>query len=292
MDINTKYFKIIKEDGIHFDHKYVDGLNVINGNFQEEGKCVPGRLYFTTIDHLWKFLYMGTQVVEIYLPTNDPEFKMINDTEGKYGANKIILGKKYKLDDPFTFKYLIKNGFSIQKNYILIWALERQYFYVIDYILSQIKINKCHIEIFLKYLEKYIFNGLNKLVQLIISKIGLFLSENQLNDLVLSTLDYNKIELLPIFFGYIKNTHTFTVLFNRLVGLNNLSMIKNLISSGADYINNFNFACLESIRSNNFEQLKFLFSLKKINEQQIMKFLNYAMIYQRIEIIDYLLEYN
>ncbi|AGC01670.1 hypothetical protein H012_gp795 [Acanthamoeba polyphaga moumouvirus] len=263
MDINKKYFKIIKKDGIHFDHKYVDGLNEINGNFKEEGKCVPGRLYFTTIDHLWRFLYLGTQVVEIYLPINDPKFKMIKVSEGKYGANKIILGKRYELNDANTFIFLEENGFNIQKNYVLIWALDNQYIHIIDCILSKLKINKCHIDIFLKYLEKYISLGLNELIILIISKIDILLKEEEFNNLILSTLNYNKIELLSIFKKYVKNPHILTILFNRIVGLNNLSMIKDLISSGADYINNFNFACLESIRSNNFEQLKFLFSLKK-----------------------------
>lgn len=117
----TTYYKITNAKEIHHDHIYHDGLNILNKSFDETGSCVSGGFYFTTLKYIHKFYSYGVYIREIYLPQNDPEFRMVLDsTKDKYRANKIILGKKYSLLDPSTYSELC---LDITKNdYFVLFA--------------------------------------------------------------------------------------------------------------------------------------------------------------------------
>src|SRR5271154_5506634 len=101
-----QYFKIINESGKHYDHQYTDGLNVLADKFNDnpEDSCWAGGFYFTTREHIHNYYEYGCKLVEIFLPTDDPEFKMAKDPSGnKWRANKIILSTTYSLNDLNTF---------------------------------------------------------------------------------------------------------------------------------------------------------------------------------------------
>lgn len=99
-----RYFKIMAADEIHNGFKYCDGLNILDKAFQAEGSCVPGGLYFTTIEHIPKYYSYGIYLREVYLPKSDSEFVMVCDPDGdKWRANKIILGQKHSLFDLETY---------------------------------------------------------------------------------------------------------------------------------------------------------------------------------------------
>ena len=124
------WFKITNENEYHNDHQYQTGLNVLNKKFNDDAKksCSPGGLYFTDIKNIFKFLNHGIYLREITLPTDDPEFMMIQDPDGdKWRANKIILGKRWSLCDPETLRFLLipaeGNGTDVRnKNDAIIWA--------------------------------------------------------------------------------------------------------------------------------------------------------------------------
>jgi hypothetical protein len=104
----TKYFKILNKEGLHFDHHYTDGMNILTQPFNDrpitESSCAVGGFYFTTLDHIHKFYQFGCYLTEITLPENDPEFKIVHDIgSGKYRSNRVIIGKKYWLGDINTF---------------------------------------------------------------------------------------------------------------------------------------------------------------------------------------------
>ena len=119
-ETNKKYFKITNEQENHNGYQYVDGLNVLNMPFAEEGSCVPGGFYFTDAENILFYLSYGIYLREISLPETDPDFKMVKDPEDdKWRANKIILGKRYNLSDISTFEYLIQQGAEgISFNYV------------------------------------------------------------------------------------------------------------------------------------------------------------------------------
>ncbi len=104
---DTGYFKITNEKENHFGFQYQDGLNVLTERFNEDVSkhCAPGGFYFTTLEHIHYFYNCGCFLREIFLPVNDPNFKMIhfNYSSGhgkkikKWRTNMIILGNKYEL---------------------------------------------------------------------------------------------------------------------------------------------------------------------------------------------------
>ncbi|AGF84883.1 repeat protein [Moumouvirus goulette] len=133
------YLKVIGRNWENRDMKYVRGLNVID-NFEENGSCVPGRMYFcdptNPTQNICRYLHMGDLLVDVTLPTNDPEFKMMIDPSGgKTCANKIIIGKERKLSDPETFEYMDSHGVDIKKNFTLNWACDKKYWDVVLYLL-------------------------------------------------------------------------------------------------------------------------------------------------------------
>lgn len=102
----TKYYKITNKEETHYGFIYKEGLNVLVEPFNDNPKvtCGKGGLYFTTIDNIHKFYPYGIYLREVFLPTDDPEFRMVKDPDGtKSRANKIILGKRYSLYDPKTY---------------------------------------------------------------------------------------------------------------------------------------------------------------------------------------------
>ncbi|AQN68743.1 ankyrin repeat protein [Saudi moumouvirus] len=133
------YFKITNDDECHHGFQYKDGLNVLKGEFNNsQDSCVPGRLYFSDPENILKFLNYGIYLREVFLPIDNPDFKMIKDPDGdKYGANMIILGKRRDLRDPETWKYMISIGVDIYaKNYALKWASNNVHFEIFKYLIE------------------------------------------------------------------------------------------------------------------------------------------------------------
>ena len=105
------YFKITNKEENHHGFQYIDGLNILTDDFNDDPNqsCCPGGLYFSDAANILKFYNYGVYLREVTLPTKNPNFCMIKDGD-KWRANMIILGKRYELSDFDTIKYLIKNG--------------------------------------------------------------------------------------------------------------------------------------------------------------------------------------
>ena len=100
--IDDIFYKITNYDEHHFDHKYCDGLNILKGKFAENGSCVAGGFYFTNKENIHHFYCYGEWIREIYLPIDDPKFKIVKD-ENKWRANMIILGTRRSLYNVSTY---------------------------------------------------------------------------------------------------------------------------------------------------------------------------------------------
>ena len=118
-------FKITNGEETHFGYKYVDGLNTLTEDFNDDPdvKCGKGGFYFTTKGHIQRFYSFGIYLREVTIPIDDPDFKIIKCKDGtKWRSNKIILGTRYSLFDPETY---VKFGLDIWKNkYIVIYACQ------------------------------------------------------------------------------------------------------------------------------------------------------------------------
>ena len=133
-----KFFKITNERENHHGFQYVDGLNILKEPFAETGSCVPGGLYFTDANNILEFLTFGVHLREITLPLDDPDFKIVKDSNNKWRANKIIFEKRYNLWKKEAFEYLVSVGVDIHfaDDYMLLWASKNGYLEVVKYLVS------------------------------------------------------------------------------------------------------------------------------------------------------------
>ena len=136
MDVMTKYYKVTNVKEYHHNYQYSDGLNILLEPFNDDPKasCVQGGFYFTILEYIPLFYDYGSNLREIILPIDDPDFKMIKDPGpdgNKWRANRIILGEKYSLYDPKTYEkfklnildndYLLDNASSEGRIDVLNW---------------------------------------------------------------------------------------------------------------------------------------------------------------------------
>lgn len=123
----AEFYKVTNGEETHYGFEYHDGLNELAEPFNDDPNflCGAGGLYFTDLKNINRFYSYGTNIREIFLPKNDPDFKMVQIAEeSKWRANKIILGKKYSLFDDETYRIL---GLNIRENEsILFFAAKYQ----------------------------------------------------------------------------------------------------------------------------------------------------------------------
>ena len=135
------YYKIINKKWNHHGYQYVPGLNILQEQFNDNSSysCCAGGFYFTTINHIFKFLDFGCYLVEVILPTSDSDFKMVSDPEDiKFRSNKIILGNKYDLTDITTIQMMIDLGADVHADddYALRWASENGHLEVVEFLVG------------------------------------------------------------------------------------------------------------------------------------------------------------
>ncbi len=139
------YYKITNEHEKYYGFKFHDGLNIFQERefamakenpfeselmgglniFEEpEYHTAYNKLYFTDINNIHKYLHRGICVREVILPTDDPNFMMVQiPDKDEWVANRIILGQCHKLSDINTFKMLKNHGMRIYDNDICtFWA--------------------------------------------------------------------------------------------------------------------------------------------------------------------------
>uniref|UniRef100_A0A6G6ABB4 Ankyrin repeat-containing protein n=1 Tax=Borely moumouvirus TaxID=2712067 RepID=A0A6G6ABB4_9VIRU len=138
---STLYFKLTNKNEYHYDYQYDDGLNTLEGNFNDDPNDLfgSGRFYFSSRENICQYLnHESFFLRQVFLPDNDPDFKIIN--YGTYfGTNKIILGKKYSLYDVDTLKYMLSNGINIRaaNDALMKWYCQKGYINGVDLLLSE-----------------------------------------------------------------------------------------------------------------------------------------------------------
>lgn len=136
-----EYYKITNEKENHYGFQYKNGLNILIEEFNSSSfnSCCKGGFYFTDINNILKFVDYGCYLREVFLPTNDPNFRMIKDpSNDKWRANKIILGWRYNLWNVETFRLLRKKGMDTNKFVpILYLACNKGYYEIVKFIIKE-----------------------------------------------------------------------------------------------------------------------------------------------------------
>src|SRR5437870_4621249 len=134
------YFKITNKEENHHGFQYKSGLNILEDEFAETGSCVKGGLYFTSVEHIFNYLDYGIYLREVFLPEDDPTFKMVKDPEGnKWRANKIILGNRFLLSDVNTFNLVIENVTDIHayNELAIIWTSRKGHLEIVKFLIEK-----------------------------------------------------------------------------------------------------------------------------------------------------------
>ena len=128
------YFKITNEKENHHGFQYVDGLNVLLDDFNDDPNqsCCKGGFYFTDAINIFKYLGYGIYLREIILPVTNPNFRMVKVGGYKWRANMIILGKRYELSNIDTLKYLIE--LETNKNCACVQSARYGYLELVKYL--------------------------------------------------------------------------------------------------------------------------------------------------------------
>jgi hypothetical protein len=129
-DYSQQYYKIVGRNGINSAYKYKLGLNTIlpTETWDPEGCCQDGGLYFTTADHVHRFMnYYGDQLAFISIPKDAKVCLQNCDGYMKWKCDKLIVDKIIpiiewdRLDDLNYISQVLKTN----QNDILKYATER-----------------------------------------------------------------------------------------------------------------------------------------------------------------------
>lgn len=113
------------------DKEYEPGMNIINND--------SSQFTFYSVVDIFNFMDGGIYIIEVVLPTENENFKMTkNDKYNEYYANMVIVGQKYELVRPETFKLLIEQGADVSINdfYVLTWNCENNHLDTVKYLFS------------------------------------------------------------------------------------------------------------------------------------------------------------
>ena len=109
---------------IHNDFEYKIGYNEDSVKFNPEGSCRPGGFYFTTVEHIHRFLDYGNHIREVLLLENSQVYR--DPFDYKFKTDRFIVGK---IIDPKTiinsdncyefFEWTTCNGYREIVKYII-----------------------------------------------------------------------------------------------------------------------------------------------------------------------------
>ena len=118
-DLSNRLIKLTNKTEIHNGFQFVSGENVDTIEFNPEGECKKGGIYFTDIDNFHIWLEYNDNVMKycrrVVLP---PDCKVYIE-EDKFKADKIILGERVKIkdfeiwkDEDFCIRFLKNKGYT------------------------------------------------------------------------------------------------------------------------------------------------------------------------------------
>ncbi|AGF84863.1 repeat protein [Moumouvirus goulette] len=284
------YFKITNETECHHGFQYVDGLNILQEEFNNnpEDSCVKGRLYFSKPKHICKYLHYGTYLREVYLPTNNPDFKMIKDPEGdKYGTNMIVLGERRDLRDADIWDYMVLVGINIHvdHDYPLFWASKGGHLEVVKYLVE----NGANIHGFSNPLKNASEEGHLEVVK--------YLVEHQ-SDMYLyydyalrSASKEGHLEIVKYLVENGANIHANNDWALRSASKEgHLEVVKILVKCGADIHADDDEALKNACIYGHFKVVQYLIEHGTINDKNIFILLTYALNFERLDVAKYLFE--
>jgi hypothetical protein len=93
---NLILVKVLNYDEYHFNFQYKEGLNIDTNEFNPNGECNKGGLYFTDYRYLLYFYEIYGKIIRLIEIPNDARVYI---EDNKYKADKIILNEKITIEE-------------------------------------------------------------------------------------------------------------------------------------------------------------------------------------------------
>ena len=238
-----EYFKITNAAENHRGFQYVSGLNVLNEPFNEHssGLDVANGLYFTDAQHIFQFLNYGIYLRKVTLPLplscslDNNDLNVVKVSNGKWRANKIILGQRFELANIETFKYLVELGADIyiDNNNAIRFASKFGYLDIVKYLIQCFKRD-----------DKF---AIDTIIQ------------SKQNDAVISAAKYGHINVVKYLVKYGANIQDCD---NKALAVsaknNHIDVVKYLIKLKANVCDNNNKALIGASSNGHIDIVKYL----------------------------------
>jgi len=130
-----KYYKVVNSEDGHYGLFYKEGRNIDPVDFNPQGDCQPGGIYFSRED-IFAFLTYGdkvyevTPISEIYENLGKPKKWKCKEINLKY------IGETYAFE---TIKHLVEDGANVNANNgeLLCWASFHNDFELVKYLVDK-----------------------------------------------------------------------------------------------------------------------------------------------------------
>ena len=251
------YFIITNEEENHNDFKYVTGLNIFKGKFNDDPNqlCCKDGFCFMDAANIFKFFNHGIYLRVVTLPINNPEFRIIKD-ENKWRANMIILGKCYDLCNVETFKYLMECGVDIRANndFALRWCAKKGYLDVIKFLVEN------NANIHADDDDALHLSAEHGHLSVIKYLVGVGAKIHAKNDYALHiSAKYGYLDIVKFLVDNGANVHANNNdAFEQSVDFGHLSVVKYLVECGADIHSHNDYAFHSSVTLGYLDIYKFL----------------------------------
>ncbi|UFX99757.1 ankyrin repeat protein [Megavirus baoshan] len=221
------YYKILGANFNQKGYQYHKGLNVLDKPFENNGSCVPGGLYFTNIENIFKFINYGVYLVKVTIPE---DAQMVKDPDNdKWRADKIIISDEKDLREIDTIKYLIEQGADIKRDYhfVLDFTINNNLHKMLEYILTickDIKINlsvPSVLPIYSTDMAKVLINHKAKLSTYFVNQI----------------IEHYDLEIIKIIVKQDDPTGLIYYIYNMAVKINDLNIVKILYENNSEIKN-------------------------------------------------------
>ena len=112
----SPYVKLTTEDCIHNGYKYEEGLNVLNGPFDNQKVCNKGGLYFCRKEYAGKWVDYNDKIMHWIWDVVVPDEAKIVDMNDKLKTDKFILSNKRSiwLDQEICKLAVKQDGYALR----------------------------------------------------------------------------------------------------------------------------------------------------------------------------------
>ncbi len=203
------YYKLTNKDEKHNGFQYNDGYNYDILQFNPQSHCLPGGLYFTSVENISQFQTYGIWLREIMVPKDIPVYYDSQPNYQKYKAPILILGKKISIYSMEAFNLLFGTSDANNKYIVPKLAVNKEISAGIK-LFELLSTNQINFSTIHQYLQTIIINSIDNDNQSMLTYLTL--NHTTYIDAIISTMLYDWLngktpERQKIYLAYFVDTY-------------------------------------------------------------------------------------